>query len=308
MPLLSAMYAILARIRYGLAASLLLLVVGPLAWAQQAVPALTAHAMDATGTLTTAQLQQLDSKLAAFEKERGSQLVVLMVSTTQPEDIAAYANRVAATWKIGRKEVGDGLLLIVAKEDRKVRIEVARTLEGAIPDLTARRVIDQTITPFFKQGNFSGGLDAGVTQLIALVKGEALPLPDAADKQGAGGAGFEWMDLAIFMFIAIPVVGGIARGILGNQLGSLATAGVAGGIAMLVTASVVLAVLAAMAAFILSLFASFRGAGGRGVGSGGTGGGFGGGGSSGGFGGSSGGGFSSGGGGSFGGGGASGGW
>ena len=305
---LCSVHAVLARIRHGLMATLLLLVTGPLSWAQLAVPPLTSHVMDATGTLNTAQLQQLDVKLAAFEKERGSQLVILMIPTTQPEDIAAYANRVAATWKIGRKAVGDGLLLIVAKDDRRVRIEVARALEGAIPDLTARRVIDQTITPLFKQGNFSGGLDAGVTQLMALVKGEALPLPDATDKGRAGGAGFEWMDLAIFMFIAIPVVGGVARSILGSQLGSLATAGVAGVIAMLVTASFVVAVLAAMAAFILSLFASFRGTGGKGGGSGGVGGGFGSGGTSGGFGGSSGGGFGSGGGGSFGGGGASGGW
>jgi uncharacterized protein len=229
-----------------------------------------------------------------------------MVPTTQPEDIASYTNRVASAWKIGRKDIGDGLLLIVAKEDRRVRIEVARTLEGAIPDLMASRVIDQAITPLFKQGNFAGGVDAGVTQIIALIKGEALPLPAAG---GATEAGFDWMNLAIFMFIAVPVVGGIARSMLGSQLGSLATAGVAGGIAMLVTTSVVVAVLAAMAAFILSLFAGTRHLGDHGGGRGdGRSGGFGGG-AGGGFGGSrGGGGFSSGGGGSFGGGGASGGW
>jgi uncharacterized protein len=304
---LGAVRAVLARTRRWLASGLLLLFTA-LAWAQLPVPALTSHVIDTTGTLSTAQLQQLEGKLALFEKERGSQLVILLVPTTQPEDIAAYANRVAATWKIGRKEVGDGLLLIVAKDDRRVRIEVARALEGAIPDLMARRIIDQTITPGFKQNDFSGGLHAGVTQIMALIKGEALPLPSGPGEESPNDSGFQWLDLAIFMFIAVPVVGGVSRGVLGSQLGSLVTAGVAGGIAIFVTANVVVAVLAAMAAFILSLFASVRGAGGgQGGGSGSSAGGFGGG-SNGGFGGHSGGGFSSGGGGSFGGGGASGGW
>lgn len=304
---LGALRAVLARTRCWLAFGLMLLF-ATLTWAQAPVPALTGRVIDTTGTLSTAQLQQLESKLALFEKERGSQLVVLMVPTTQPEDIAAYANRVASTWKIGRKEVGDGLLLIVAKDDRRVRIEVARTLEGAIPDLMARRIIDQSITPGFKQNDFSGGLDAGLTQIMALIKGETLPLPTGPGKGSTNDSGFEWLDLAIFMFIAVPVVGGVARGVLGSQIGALVTAGVAGALAMFVTASFVAAVLAAMAAFIVSLFASVRGAGGgHGGGSGRSAGGFGGG-SNGGFGGRSGGGFSSGGGGSFGGGGASGSW
>jgi uncharacterized protein len=195
--------------------------------------------------------------------------------------------------------------LIVAKDDRQVRIEVAKTLEGAIPDLAAKRVIEQAITPRFKQGDFAGGLDAAVDQLMALVSGEALPAPVAADQGGL--AGFQWTDLAIFMFFAIPVLGGVARSVLGNKLGSLATGGVVGGIAWFATTSLVLAVLAAMAAFVFALFSGLMPAGGRGGGrhggwGGGSGGGFGGGG----FGG--GGGFSSGGGGDFGGGGASGRW
>ena len=299
-----AAHALVTRVVAAIAWGFILLMGPTVVFAQQlAVPALTAHVIDTTGTLDAEQTQQLESKLTTFEQSNGSQVVVLMVPTTQPEDIASYANRVASTWKIGRKEVGDGLLLIVAKDDRRVRIEVARTLEGAIPDLMASRVINQAITPLFKQGNFAGGVDAGVNQILALIKGEALPLP-TTDR--AKVAGFDWMDLAIFMFIAVPVVGGVARSILGSQLGSLVTAGVAGGIAMLVTASAVIAIVAAMAAFILSLFAGARHLGGHGGGSGGSG--FGGG-SGGSFGGrSGGGGFSSGGGGSFGGGGASGGW
>ncbi|MBA3058413.1 MAG: TPM domain-containing protein [Gammaproteobacteria bacterium] len=275
------------------------------AQAQLAVPALTGHVIDSTGTLNAAQAQQLEAKLSAFELSRGTQLVLLLVPTTQPEDIASYGNRVANSWKIGRKEIGDGLLLIVAKDDRQVRIEVAKTLEGAIPDLAAKRVIEQAITPRFKQGDFAGGLNAAVDQLIALVSGEALPAPVAA--VGGGQAGFQLTDMAIFMFFAVPVLGAVARRILGNKLGSLATGGVVGGIAWFATASLVLAVLGAMAAFLFALFSGSMPTGGRGGGRrGGWGAGSGGGFGSGGFGG--GGGFGSGGGGDFGGGGASGRW
>lgn len=271
-------------------------------FAQQPVPALTARAMDSTATLSAEQLRALEAKLTEFEQRRGTQIVVLMLPTTQPEDIAAYANRVADRWKIGRKEVGDGLLLIVAKQDRQVRIEVARALEGAVPDLAARRVIDQAITPMFKQGNFYGGLDAGLDQLFAYVTGENLPAPKASP---SGKAGFEWMDLAVFLFIAVPVVGSVARGILGNKWGALATGGVAGVIALLVTASLLVAAIAALLGLVFTLISRAAGQSGGGRGGGGTHWG----GSSGGFGGGGGGGgFSSGGGGSFGGGGASGGW
>lgn len=269
------------------------------------VPALTARVIDSTGTLDPTARQALESKLAAFESSNGSQVVVLLVPTTAPEDIAAYAQRVADTWKIGRKDVGDGLLLVVAKDDRKLRIEVAKTLEGAIPDLMAKRVIDQAISPRFKAGDFAGGIDAGVEQIMGLIRGEALPGP-AAPRSG-GNTGFQWADLAVFLFFAVVVGGGIARQLLGNKLGSLATGGIAGGIAMWVTASVVIAGLAALAAVVLTLLSSLnRVASSAGRGGPWGGGGFGGG--SGGFGGGGGGGFSSGGGGNFGGGGASGGW
>ena len=114
----------------------------------------------------------------AFEQTKGTQIAILMVPTTQPEDIASYANRVGNAWKIGRKGMGDGVLLVVAKDDRKVRIEVAKTLEGAIPDLAAKQIIDEAITPNFRKGDFAGGLHAGVDQLIARITGEALPAPE----------------------------------------------------------------------------------------------------------------------------------
>jgi uncharacterized protein len=297
----SAWLSLLGRWLAGLAAALLLVMVP--AYAQLAVPSLTAHVVDTTATLTTEQLQQLESKLSAFEQSRGSQIVVLLVPTTQPEDIASYANRVANTWKIGRKEIGDGLLVIVAKDDRKLRIEVAKTLEGAIPDLAAKRVIEQSITPRFKQGDYAGGLNAGVDQLMALVTGEALPVPKP--DAGAEKAGFQWTDIAIFMFFAVPVIGAVARNLLGSKLGALATGGAVGALAFVVTSSLLIAGLAAVAGLLFTLLSSFPR--GTGRGSGGIGG-WGAGSGGGGFGGGSGGGFSSGGGGDFGGGGASGDW
>jgi len=265
------------------------------------VPALTGRVIDISGTLSAPEQQALEAKLAAFEASAGSQIVVLVVPTTQPEDIASYANRVASSWKFGRKDVGDGLLLIVAKDDRKLRIEVARALEGAVPDLAAKRVIDQAISPRFKQGDFAGGLDAGLDQLMALVRGEALPPPSPVKAHGQ--TGFQWMDLAIFLFFAVAIGGGMARRVLGNKLGAVLTGGVAGAVAMVVTASLLIAILAGLAALVFTLLSSLNPVH-SGRHGGGPWGGMGGGGWSSG----SSGGFSSGGGGSFGGGGASGGW
>jgi uncharacterized protein len=276
-----------------------------LAQAQQAVPALTAHVVDHSATLDAAQLAQLEAKLAAFEQSHGAQIVLLLVSTTQPEDIASYAQRVADSWKIGRKGVGDGLLLVVAKNDRKVRIEVAKTLEGAIPDLASRRIIDEAITPRFRQGDFAGGLDAASEQIMKLIRAEALPEPAKASVFKNVKVGFDWIDLAVFIFFAVPVVAGLARRVMGTRLGSLVTGGAVGVIALLITSSLLIAGLAALAAMLFALLSSAaRGLSGVAWGSGhhtGWGGG-------GGFGSGSGGGFSSGGGGDFGGGGASGDW
>ena len=225
------------------------------AWAQQAVPPLTAHVMDSTRTLKAPEIARLEKKLADFETQRGAQVVVLMVPTTQPEDIASYANRVANTWKIGRKAVGDGLLVIVAVNDHAVRIEVAKTLEGAIPDLAAKRIIDETITPHFKQADFVGGLDAGTTRLMGLITGENLPPPN---ETATGRAlSFDWHQLVLMMFFVVPVLGALARRLLGRKLGLIATTAAVGGMTLFLTASVALAVMAAMAALFISLFSSF---------------------------------------------------
>jgi uncharacterized protein len=293
--------------------AVLLLLVGPgAASAQdlQPVPPLSARVIDQTGTLDAIQLKGLEDKLAAFEKTKGTQIAFLMVATTRPEDIASYANRVGNEWKIGRKGVGDGVLLVVAKDDRAVRIEVAKTLEGAIPDLAAKHIIDEAITPSFRKGDFAGGLHAAADQIIARVSGEALPEPKPPAQRG-GGEGFNWMDLAIFLFIAVPVVGRILTGVLGRKLGALVTGAGVGTVALLITSSIVVAAIAALVALLFSMVSggpSGMGSGRRGgwgagpwIGGGGGGGWSGGGGGGGSWGGS-------GGGGDFGGGGASGNW
>ena len=270
------------------------------------VPALDARVLDQTGTLNASQKATLEARLAALEAAKGSQVVVLMVKTTAPEDIASYANRIGNAWKIGRKDVGDGVLLVVAKDDRKVRIEVAKTLEGAIPDLAAKQIIEQAITPRFKAGDFAGGLEAAVAQIAARIEGEPLPPMAASGNSGAGadGGGSAW-ELALFAFFALPILSGLVKKIFGRPLGSLLTGIGIGWLMLTLTTSLMLAVLAAFIALLFALFTNFASGGGGGSSGAGAGGWSGGGWSSGG---SDGGGFSSGGGGDFGGGGASGDW
>ena len=283
------------------------------AWAQPllAVPTLTARVLDQTGTLNASERQALEAKLAEFEQRKGTQIVVLMVPATAPEDIASYANRVANAWKIGRRDIGDGLLLIVAKDERRMRIEVAKTLEGAVPDIAAARIIDQQMKPAFRNGDFAGGIDAALDQLMARISGEALPEPVIDRDIGQGGfAGADWGELGIFAFIAIIFGGQLLRAMLGGKIASLLVGGVSGALLYVLTASLLVAVGGGLVAAVFILLAKAGGGGGGGgYSSGGgwsTGGGGGGGWSSGSS--SSGGGFSSGGGGDFGGGGASGDW
>ena len=194
------------------------------------VPALSARVIDQTATLSSAQQSALETKLAAFEQEAGSQLVILLVPTVAPEDIASYAQRIGDAWKIGRRDVGDGLLIVVAKNDRKVRIEVAKTLEGAVPDLAARQIIQNAITPAFKAGDYAGGLNQAVDQLSARIRGEALPAPKSSNKNSSAQDGLSFEELGALFFIGVPVLGGILIGIFGRKLGSLLTGGAAGAI------------------------------------------------------------------------------
>ena len=197
--------------------ALLLCLASALASAQgvQPVPDLRAGVMDQTGTLDAGSLAALEAKLAAFEQERGSQVVVLMVATTAPEDIADYTQRLGDAWKIGRKEVGDGVLFVIAKDDRRLRIATAKALEGAIPDLLARRILDQAVTPAFRQGDYAGGIEAGVDQILARIRGEELPLPGDQPHSTAGD--LEWVDLLIFLAFAVPMIAAVLRSILATS-------------------------------------------------------------------------------------------
>ncbi|MTI26589.1 TPM domain-containing protein [Fulvivirga kasyanovii] len=263
----------------------------------QPVPDLWQRVTDLTGTLSTTEVGQLESKLQSLEQTKGSQIAVLIVSTTEPEPIEDFAIRVAEKWKLGRKGIDDGVILLVAKNDRRVRIEVGYGLEGAIPDAIAKRIIDNYITPNFRQGSFYAGIDEGVEALSTAIQGEELPEPTATDTSSEETE-FPYFILVVVFVIAAQALSkrmgkwkGLSIGAIISTATGLIIAGLHAGLIMLV-----------MYGFI-SLLTLISGRGGRG-GGGYYGGGYGGGGS-GGFGG--GGGFS-GGGGSFGGGGASGSW
>lgn len=276
----------------------------------QTVPALRAHVMDETGTLAASDAAALEQQLTAFERERGAQIVVLLVSTTAPEDIADYSQRVAEAWKLGRAGVGDGLLLVAALQDRRVRIAPYKTLEGAIPDVVAKRIIDQQIVPAFRRGDYAGGLRDALTQLQARIMGEALPEPTAPPPRPQIDE-FDIVELGMLLLVVTPLIAGVLRQMLGQRLGAILAAAAASFLVWQITQRVWMAVLAGLIGFFGGLLsrglpvAGARHGGGWGNHTGGGwgdgGGGFGGGG----FGG---GGMSSGGGGDSGGGGASGGW
>ncbi|WP_458759654.1 TPM domain-containing protein [Afipia sp. TerB] len=269
--------------------------------AEVAVPPLTGRVVDQTGTLSATQAADLEQKLKDFEDRKGSQIEVLIVPTTAPETIEQYSIRVAEQWKLGRKKVDDGALLLVAKDDRKLRIEVGYGLEGALNDATTKRIIDEIITPRFRNGDFADGIGAGVDRMISVIDGEPLPAPAERSNmpQGTLEAIGEFFPVIIIMTL---VVGGILRAALGPFVGALVTGGGVALVVWLFVGVVVIAGFAGLIAFVFTLFGAFTSLG-RG---GGYGGGFGGG-SGWGRSGSGGGGFS-GGGGSFGGGGASGSW
>lgn len=291
-------------------------------WAQALVPVpmpvppLTARVIDQTGTLTAADVAALEQQLKIFEQQRGTQIVVLLVPSTAPEDISDFTQRLGDAWKIGRRQVGDGLLLVVALNDRRLRIAPAKALEGAVPDLAAQRIIDQVITPAFRQGDVAGGLREGLTHLQARIVGEALPLPQASAQgsKPSGAAEVDWLNLAVLLLVALPAVAGVLRRVLGQRFGALASGGVVGFVVWGMTGLLWLGGIAAMLGLMSALFmqalpsAAVRRSHGRGRGGDFSGWGGGGSGHSGGWGGSGGGGFSSGGGGDFGGGGASGRW
>ena len=269
--------------------------------------------VDQTGTLSTADIASLTQTLRALELRKGSQVAVLIVPTTQPETIEQYSIRVAEAWKIGRKKIDDGALLVVAKNDRKLRIEVGYGLEGALNDVTAKRIIDEIITPKFRSGDFAGGISAGVDRIIGVIDGEPLPAPAPAAPRHVepDSALYQFLNpLNPFTIIFILLLGGVFRRVFGRLFGSVATGGLIGLLVWFIFGSLILSALAGIVASVFTMFSDTitaptpvgRGRGGGWIG-GGSGSSWSGGGSS-----SSDSGGFSGGGGSFGGGGASGSW
>ncbi len=258
--------------------------------AQLAIPPV-ARVVDQTGTLKPEQKAALAQMLEAFEKRKGSQVAILMVASTGGEPIEQFALRAAEQWKLGRKGVDDGALLAVAKDDRALRIEVGYGLEGALNDATAKRIVSEVIAPRFREGDFFGGLSAGVDRMIRVIDGEPLPAPPRGASPGAPAAGGVMQMLPVLLVAAL-VIGGMLRAVLGRVLGSLATGGAVGVIAWLVAGALAIGVVAGVLALVFTLLGGggrrgygglplvlgHRGGFGGGMGRGGFGGGFGGGG------------------------------
>ena len=217
------------------------------------VPALTGRVVDQTGTLSAGDAASLTATLRDLEQRKGSQIAVLIVPTTQPETIEQFSIRVADAWKIGRKGIDDGALLVVAKDDRRLRIEVGYGLEGGLTDLNARRIIDEVITPRFRVGDFAGGISAGVARMVGVIDGEALPAPSTTggpfDEQGNLGWAALLNPFSLLIFLAI---GSLFRQTLGRLAGSIAAGGVAGFFVWLLAGSLIAAVVTGLALMLFS--------------------------------------------------------
>jgi uncharacterized protein len=230
--------------------------------ADVAIPQLTGRVVDQTGTLSSGDIAALSQKLQDFETRKGSQIAVVIVPTTDPETIEQFSIRVAEAWKIGRKKVDDGAILVVAKNDRHLRIEVGYGLEGALTDVTSRRIIDEAITPKFRSGDFAGGIAAGVDRMIRVIDGEPLPTPSRSVNFG------DWNDIEpLFYFVLFGplVIGGILRRLFGRLFGSGITGAIVGVLAWFVIGSAVVGlgvgVLGAVLTFIADLFGAGSGTG-----------------------------------------------
>ena len=234
----------------------------PRAVAQLPLPKLEARVTDLTGTLTAAQQSALEEKLAALEARKGAQIVVLILPTTEPEDIAQFGPRLLESWKLGRKGIDDGAALIVAKEDRAVRIEVQYGLEGVLTDATGGRIINETILPLFKEGDFAAGVNAGVDQMIRVVDGEPLPPPDASWHRKRGSGIPQW--LPVLLFVGFPLVSMLGRAI-GRAPAALVAGAASAGLIWWITSLWILAGALGVGIFLLTLLFGFsRGFGGFG--------------------------------------------
>jgi uncharacterized protein len=227
------------------------------ALAQVAVPPLSGRVVDQTGTLSSDEIASLTQKLKDFEARKGSQIAVLIVPTTQPEEIEQYSIRVAEDWKIGRKKIDDGAILLVAKNDRKLRIEVGYGLEGALTDVTSKRIIDEIITPKFRSGDFAGGISDGVDRIIGVIDGEPLPAPPARS-QSSSSSGTNWFAFFNptnpFVIIGVIFFGHLMRSLFGRLIGSAAAGGLVALLTWYVLGSLIFA---AIAGAVVSMFTMF---------------------------------------------------
>lgn len=265
-----------------------------------AVPKLTGRVVDLTGTLTAPERDAVAAKLEAFETAKGAQVAVLLVPSIGPEALEDFATRVTDAWKLGRAGVDDGVLFVISKQERRMRIQTGRGVQGVLTDALSKRIIAEIVTPRFRAGDFSGGIAAGVDAITQAIEGESLPEPAQGASRGTSGSLSSIEDFFWIAFFAVPMAGMLLRGLLGRFLGAGLTAGFTGFAAWLLFGSLVLGGIAAAVAFLVVLFMGATGSGLRSGGGGwssGGGGGF-----------SGGGGGFSGGGGGFDGGGASGGW
>lgn len=226
------------------------------------VPKLSARVIDQTGTLTAPERAALEEKLRAFEQARGSQVAVLIVPSIGPEAIEEFAGRVTDEWKLGRKGVDDGVLLLIAKQERKIRIHTGRGVQGTLTDALSRRIASDIIAPHFRSGDFSGGLEAGVDAVMKAIEGESLALP--AERKGqrkvdtlSSYSNFLWLG-----FFLVPIVGMALRGMVGRFFGAGLTAGITGFAGLLVFGSLAFGIVAALLAFVFTLFMGSGAAGG----------------------------------------------
>ncbi len=221
------------------------------------IPPLGAHVTDLTQTLSAPEKQALEAKLDDWEARTTNQLAVLLVPTTQPEPIEAYSIRVAEKWQIGRKGKDNGVLFLVAKNDKKMRIEVGYGLEGVLTDATSRRIIAESVAPLFREGKFAAGIDAGVDRIIsAVAEGKPLPPREASNVNvKPSGRHFDFGTMLLILFIIVPIVGSVLRSIFGRLLGSTVGAGIVGTAAWFVAGSLLIAGIAAIVGFLVMLFA-----------------------------------------------------
>src|SRR5216684_5781162 len=236
-----------------LAAGAILLLAGwSSASGEVAVPPLRAHFTDLTGTLSAQQIRDLESRLAAFERAKGSQIAVLMLPSTQPETIEQYSIRLADAWKIGRARVDDGVILVVAKNDRKLRVEVGRGLEGAIPDAVAKRVVSDVITPHFRSGDYYGGIAAGTGALMKLIEGEGLPAPRSGVIVNGVHRAIDFQTIFL-LFVALVVADAIFRRLFGRVIGAGISGGIVGAIVWLAAGVLAFAVIGGLIGFVIAL-------------------------------------------------------